>query len=74
MTHSEVPGKHGPLDLEPIVQESLDRLKDVDEKVQKKGVKIFAALARTGKYIFLVQCDMTNELVKRLVRRLYYRT
>ena len=69
-THLDVPGKHNPLDLSQTVTESVSRLKDKDEKVRKKGVKVLGALAQTCECVLVTRCDMTNELAKWLVRKL----
>ena len=69
-THSYVPGKHSPLGLPQIVADNVRRLKDKNQNVRKKGVKVLAALAQTCKCVFVVRCDMTNELAKWLVRKL----
>ena len=37
-----------PLELAPIVADSVARLRDKDIKVQEKGVNALAALAQTG--------------------------
>lgn len=54
MTHSNVPGMEDPLDLVPIVAESVNRLRDKDIKVQEKGVNALAALAQTGEPLHYV--------------------
>ena len=52
MTHSDVLGTHNPLELELIVANNMVCLKDKDKNVQKKGVKVLAALAQMGKHVF----------------------
>ena len=43
-------GSEDPLELATIVADNVNRLKDKDKKVQKKGVKVLAGLARTCKH------------------------
>ena len=52
MTHSDVLGTHNPLELRLIVADNMVHLKDKDKNIQKKGVKVLAALAQTGKHLF----------------------
>ena len=47
---SGILGSEDPLELASIVADNVNRLKDKDKKVQKKGVKVLAGLARTCKH------------------------
>ena len=47
---SGILGSEDPLELASIVADNMDRLMDKDKKVQKKGVKVLAGLARTCKH------------------------
>ena len=70
ITHLDVPGKYSPPELSQIVVKNVHRLKDKNQNVRKKGVKVLAALARTCECVLVMRCDMTNKLAKWLVRKL----
>ena len=55
----------GSVELTNIVASGLVWLRDTDENVQKRGIKIFSALAQTGKHILRhPECGrLTNSLV-----------
>jgi hypothetical protein len=54
----------GSVELTNIVAERLTWLRDQNEDVQKRGIKILSALAQTGKHILRhLECDpLTNSL------------
>lgn len=63
MAHSDVPGTHNSLELGPIVADYVTHLKDENEQVHRKSVKVLAALAQAGKRVSSVlQRDMADEL------------
>lgn len=62
VTYSDILGRENPTELASIVVDSVSRLTNKNKNVQKKGVKILAALAQTCKHILVVQSETTDEL------------
>lgn len=52
IAHPGALGEHDSLELGQMVTENVGRLKDKHEKVQREGVKVLTALARTCKHAF----------------------